>query len=159
MLVIDRVNIIDWYTNMADICNTFVFKLTFPCEPEDCQHCSLPSIKREAWFTEDDTFKFLTILDQSSSSMPRWLLWCLFSCFPERPQNTGDWPGVESWKIAILIQQYKCSTVEILKTRKLYSSNYNYTYPPLYSFVHNFTQPKSWLVWSYDTTYLVHYKN
>lgn len=64
----------------------------FPCEPEDCQHWSLQSMRREAWLTEDDTLRLLTARDQSSISIPRWLLWCFLSCFPERPQNAGDWP-------------------------------------------------------------------
>lgn len=41
---------------------------------------------------EEDTFRLLTARDQSSISIPRWLLWCFLSCLPERPQNAGDWP-------------------------------------------------------------------
>lgn len=43
---------------------------TFPCEPDDCQQGSLPSMSREAWFTEDDTVRDFTIRDQLSSSVP-----------------------------------------------------------------------------------------
>lgn len=43
---------------------------TFPCEPEDCQQGSLPSMSREAWLTEDDTCRLFTIRDQLSSSVP-----------------------------------------------------------------------------------------
>lgn len=50
-------------------------------------------MRREAWLTEDDTLRLLTARDQSSISIPRWLLWCFLSCLPERPQKAGDWPG------------------------------------------------------------------
>lgn len=65
---------------------------TFPWEPEDCQHWSLQSMSLEAWWMEEETFRLLTARDHSSISIPLWLLWCFFSCFPERPQNAEDWP-------------------------------------------------------------------
>lgn len=71
---------------------------TFPCEPEDCQHWSLQSMRREAWLTDDETLRLFTARDQSSISIPRWLLWCFFNCFPERPQKAGDWPGCRDHK-------------------------------------------------------------
>ena len=64
-----------------------------PWEPEDCQHWSLLSMRRDAWLADEETLRLFTALDHSSISSSLWLLWAFFCCFPERPQNAGHWPG------------------------------------------------------------------
>ncbi len=92
-----------------------LIRLTFPWEPEDCQHCSPQSMSRDAWLTEDETLRFFTTLDHSSITMPRWLLWCLFSCFPECPLKVGDWPKWKSLGYIVVMLNDKASIESIPK--------------------------------------------